>query len=271
VHGTRLPAYEITRESAQHLVASLGEANEAFALRLAKRVFGRIALRYSILKVQFPRLREQAKNEEPKQLSDLECFARALDGKLSHDPNGPRKILKQASELHKKLLGMSDHVFTKLGPIDPNASSIDIEADILRHLLDYKIEEWKEFKCSLVGGGIDILTDDYRNLTDFIFGHHKQTLQEHIENFGVLFLTLEETANLQKDREAGKLDLPDWVEEVVRPRIEPIWYFVVALCRLLQHGENTLTATDAYWLGLVDEVIGQKLISLRLIAENPNT
>ena len=52
--------------------------------------------------------------------------------------------------------------------------------------------------------------------------------------------------------------------------IEPLWYFVVALCRLLQQGENRLTAVDAYWLGLVDEVVGARLPSLRLIAENPD-
>jgi len=40
------------------------------------------------------------------------------------------------------------------------------------------------------------------------------------------------------------------------------------MCHALQEGENQLTATDAYWLGLVDEVIGVKeLMSLRMIEE----
>jgi hypothetical protein len=38
--------------------------------------------------------------------------------------------------------------------------------------------------------------------------------------------------------------------------MHPLWYFVVSLFRLLQQGEFTLTPRDAYWLGIVDEVIG---------------
>ena len=34
--------------------------------------------------------------------------------------------------------------------------------------------------------------------------------------------------------------------------------------------ENRLTAEDGYWLGLVDEVVGARLPSLRLVVENPD-
>jgi hypothetical protein len=39
------------------------------------------------------------------------------------------------------------------------------------------------------------------------------------------------------------------------------------LCHALQEGENELTATDAYWLGLVDEVVGKNLLSARSFEE----
>jgi hypothetical protein len=55
--------------------------------------------------------------------------------------------------------------------------------------------------------------------------------------------------------------------EMVRPMLQPIWSFFVALCHALQEGENRLTATDAYWLGLADEVIGENLMSLRMFEE----
>ncbi len=54
----------------------------------------------------------------------------------------------------------------------------------------------------------------------------------------------------------------------VRPTLEPMWSFFVALCHALQEGENELTARDAYWLGLVDEVMGvAELPSMRVIVE----
>jgi ATP-dependent protease ClpP protease subunit len=271
-HGTRLSADEITRESAQNLAASLREANEEFALRLAKRVFGRIAFHYTIVRGEFPKIREQAlkENWDSPMGSDLECFACAIHGKLSRGSRGPRQLPQRAYKLHEDLAKMSTYVFEKLRKVDPSQPFLETEAEILRHLLDYELANREKSEWSLVEGGIDILADDFRNLADFIFGRHKQALQEHIENFGVLFLDSEQTAKLQEERELGKNDSMKWLDGVVRPTIEPLWYFVVALCRLLQHGENPLTATDAYWLGLVDEVVGQKLPSLRLVAENPD-
>jgi hypothetical protein len=48
----------------------------------------------------------------------------------------------------------------------------------------------------------------------------------------------------------------------------PLQAFFVAVCHALQEGENELTATDAYWLGLVDEVVGeQNLLSSRNFRE----
>jgi hypothetical protein len=40
------------------------------------------------------------------------------------------------------------------------------------------------------------------------------------------------------------------------------------VCKLLQQSENTLTATDAYWLGTVDEVLGSRLPCARELVEN---
>jgi hypothetical protein len=44
--------------------------------------------------------------------------------------------------------------------------------------------------------------------------------------------------------------------DAVRPHFQPLWSFFVALCHALQEGENELTATDAFWLGLIDEIVG---------------
>lgn len=56
--------------------------------------------------------------------------------------------------------------------------------------------------------------------------------------------------------------------EIVKPIIRPIWLFFVALCHALQAGEYELTPLDAFWLGLIDEVVGRKEeVTLRLIVE----
>jgi ATP-dependent protease ClpP protease subunit len=39
-------------------------------------------------------------------------------------------------------------------------------------------------------------------------------------------------------------------------KLEPLWSFAVALCDALNSGENPMSPEDAWWLGLIDEVIG---------------
>jgi hypothetical protein len=53
----------------------------------------------------------------------------------------------------------------------------------------------------------------------------------------------------------------------LRPVIQPIWLFFVALCHILQERDNVLTAADAYWLGLIDEVIGLDELNFGLMIE----
>jgi len=43
--------------------------------------------------------------------------------------------------------------------------------------------------------------------------------------------------------------------------------FFGALCHALQEEENPMTALDAFWLGLIDEVIGEDLPTERKMFE----
>jgi len=57
--------------------------------------------------------------------------------------------------------------------------------------------------------------------------------------------------------------------EKVSPQLRPIWSFFMALCHVLQQGDNHLSARDAFWLGLIDEIIGvPELPSFRLFTEH---
>jgi hypothetical protein len=47
-----------------------------------------------------------------------------------------------------------------------------------------------------------------------------------------------------------------------------MWFLFFFFCRQLQTGDFPMTATEAYWLGLIDEVIGHDLVSPRVLVEN---
>ena len=55
----------------------------------------------------------------------------------------------------------------------------------------------------------------------------------------------------------------------ISERLTPIWFLLVSIGRLLQKGEYELSAEDAYWFGIVDEVYGREdLLSLREFLES---
>jgi hypothetical protein len=59
-----------------------------------------------------------------------------------------------------------------------------------------------------------------------------------------------------------------WLCKIAEPKLQPLWYFMVSLCRLLQEADYSLSPAEAYWMGLVDEVPGSGLPSERQIVES---
>ena len=50
-------------------------------------------------------------------------------------------------------------------------------------------------------------------------------------------------------------------------KIEPLWSFSFTLCRELTAGEHPISPEDAWWLGLIDEVLGSPSLTRRTIRE----
>ena len=58
-----------------------------------------------------------------------------------------------------------------------------------------------------------------------------------------------------------------FLEEAGDEELDQLWIFVVAFCHVLQAGEHVLTASDAFWLGIVDEVVGLNELTQRQVVE----
>ena len=50
-------------------------------------------------------------------------------------------------------------------------------------------------------------------------------------------------------------------------KIEPLWSFSLTLCRKLTKGEHPISPVDAWWFGLIDEVLGSPSLTRRTIRE----
>jgi hypothetical protein len=105
------------------------------------------------------------------------------------------------------------------------------------------------------------LTEDFYLLTEYLEGKQNQKLHQWCSDFGKFAINPSEKAIV--DGITDEKQKTEKIIELVQPVIEPVWSFFVALCHALQEGENELTARDAYWLGLIDEVLGEPDMSAR--------
>ncbi|MEM7010389.1 MAG: hypothetical protein AAF585_02795, partial [Verrucomicrobiota bacterium] len=100
---------------------------------------------------------------------------------------------------------------------------------------------------------------------DFYHGKYRENLIDMVHQVGPAFLPPPDLKKLASITEEDKKTAV--LVESAEPRLHPLWYFVVSLSRCLQEGENSFTPSDAYWLGLVDEVIGSDLNNMRKLVE----
>ncbi len=265
-HGTRRSAEEVTIETAAQLAGDLHHANERFALRLAKRVVARLLFVFSAHR---PRPNSAAgENPVSAAKSPVDILVKIITEAL-----GPELSTRvhEAQKLHRQTRQLVQHVGSLLATVPENEPRVEVEARILREILDYELkrkdrgEEW-----SLLGGGIDDLRTDFLQLLDYLGGSHRSYLQQLVKDYGIVLLDPDELAEFKRRGPDAK-ETVAWLHTIVEPRMEEFWYFVICLCRRLQRGENRLSAKDAYWLGLVDEVLGAGLPCIRLVYERSSS
>lgn len=90
-----------------------------------------------------------------------------------------------------------------------------------------------------------------------------------VNRFGKSFLYPEQVKIFDGMSAAPQSEREEWLIAEIGDKVKMFWYFVVCMWRNLQEEENPLTAEEAYWLGIVDEVVGAKLAALRRMSETP--
>lgn len=254
-HGTRQASQDaLTTEKAESLARSLKQTNEQFALRLARRAFQRCVFNYNNLTGQFEEVRKGAAEGSEAPKSDLECFAYLLYQKLSQ---GVRGLPYKAFTLQRSIAQLNHYIFDERKfKVEEAEKPAKVEVEVLKHILDYELQRERDFPWMLSGGGFAEVERDFNQFIDYFLGEYRGHLVALIPDLGDLFLDDNELAEWKRLKERPAEERTEWLKTTAGPKMHPLWYFVVSLFRLLQQGEFTLTPQDAYWLGIVDEVIG---------------
>ncbi len=260
-HGVRRSAdgLSVTRETASDLARNLAQSNESYALQTARSAIGRFIFRVVMLRAEFPAIREANPEIEG---SDAECFVLALEKRVS-----PRlsRVLRQAlvNILHTELIDLAARK-EWMGRTDKPSSDAEFEGMILGCIIKHELEyggdgfSFRERGLGDVQARLELLTSSHDPA-------HKAQISRLIQAWGESLLDLAANEEL-KDIPAAERTA--WIENAVQPAMQSLWFFFVALCRLLQENENYMSAEEAYWIGLVDEVIGRSdLLNARMLVE----
>jgi ATP-dependent protease ClpP protease subunit len=258
-HGTRREAKRLTMESAETTAKLLRSANEMAAMDLAGSIVGRSIFIYTTLEGVF----EEIRKENPG-LTDVECFSRALHLRLSSRADAlPINALSRYNEVQE----LSDVVFGKI-KVAAGDHPTKTERSILKAIIDYEYRNIKtDPDWSFTDDNIDRIVQDFRIIKDFHVGAHTAILEPLAKKFGKFFLSDEDKKTFKTTTFTDNDEREKWLQQRAEPKLQPLWYFIVSVCRLLQQKENPLTGLDAYWLGIVNEVVGNNLPSLRQVVE----
>ena len=218
--------------------------------------------RFIILHPEFQQIRDA---DAPKIPSDLDCFLRLLSERLT---GRAVKILQKAQERYKRyeplVKKLRDKAASQPGPMVP----AKVEAQRIKAIVDFEVASNKKdlgwnFKDS---GGLTRVVEDFFVMAEYLENQQSDRLQHWC-------LTVGKTSLNKADRDTLE-QIPDEKQrntqliQKVQPIVEPVWMFFIALCHALQEDDNELTAHDAYWFGLVDEVWGStSLITSRWFEE----
>lgn len=249
-HGLRsFEKNPLTFEATSMLANTLRLSNDYYAMTLARKIEDRFSFRYVTVRSEFD---EYRKAMLAPLMTDLDCFVEIISSKLSA---GAKKVWAKAQQRHGRYQDLLDSVVKRKRRFATQTIA-EIEADDIKAIVAFELKSnRKNPKWSFRTEGLGRLADDFFLLNEYLATYSHDRLKRWCTSFGKWTLPAKEAEEI--DAITDEKERSEKLVEKVRPILQPIWSFFVALCHALQEGENELTAVDAYWLGLVDEVIGE--------------
>ena len=172
-HGTRRYLDEgITVEAAQSIADDLQAANEQFAIRLAERSIERFMFLFLCQRGSLVKAREELKLQSA---PEVDVFGAVLTRNLSIHL---RRLPHKAMEDYREATELSSFIWDKLKWQGRDIA--DVEADILRLILDYELERNQGKNWTLTRGGLGKAVSDFVMFNDFSFGAHRQFLDKFV-------------------------------------------------------------------------------------------
>jgi|LQYC01.1.fsa_nt_gi hypothetical protein len=282
-HGARISSHEVTAEYAKFLQYGLHHENWISSSVLADVMFDRLLEIYSQEKDAITQIRQET-SEELKKFDnlysegslDVPAFARFLSNEVN-DPQAEmiKECLVRMAEYEEIAILSTDERFKKDMERSPLFKLISRSTEIthkeelkeqlavLHSILIRRFstrEQW-----DIYGEDFLELRADFEYVSNSLVGFLSDQPMSKLLIYGKNFIppdALKIIRSKTMEEFEQDTDYQDWFQKVITPArdiIEPLWGFAEMLSQALYRGEHELTPKDAWWLGLVDEVIGTNL------------
>jgi hypothetical protein len=255
----------LTVELASIITETLKISNDRYAMTLARKAEPRFMYLFFTLRSEFATYRTRVGNAT---LGDLECYLGLIEEKTSQKA---AKIIALARARHTRYNALLTHVFkiaskSKRNVFMTGGSAAQMEREMLRAIVSFEYQGNKHDPTwTFREKGLVRVNDDFFLLQEYFAAAFGDQFKQLCERWGRFVLT---TADVEELNQLPEAERPEKRLEKLRPTFQPAWSFLVALCHALQEGENEISGTDAFWLGLIDEVLGQTNLPLmRYLAE----
>ncbi|MCX6902575.1 MAG: ATP-dependent Clp protease proteolytic subunit [Verrucomicrobia bacterium] len=258
-HGVRTSELPERFEDAMLLLGELDKTQREVVNKLSRAIIGRVIYRYQKLKHKFHCRRKDVKD---RQLIELRCFIDTIRPELS---TRARQLVERTYKCVEEARSLTQKILPKAKPGQAR-SPVRSDAKVLVGVIQHDIAEYEKKKrfWRIDERGISKIFSDYLTVRDYQIGEHWGSMTGLMRSFGEDFMSREQCEQFRKlDSKEGSR----FLVKTVAPKIEPLWYYTVSLCKSLFGGENRLTPADAYWMGIIDEVIGTDLVGFRAVVE----
>ncbi|HEY4357573.1 MAG TPA: hypothetical protein VGN16_17610 [Acidobacteriaceae bacterium] len=260
-HGMRLLGPDLTAESSPRLNHALRTANDEYARSLARKIELRFFFRYIVNRSEFVSVRGISGQEG---WTELDCFIHFVLTKLS--PRA-RPVFERAKARWHRYQALLDHVIRSESRLKIGVeTSLQKESRHLKAIVDFEVKgNRKNDAWSFRDEGMSRLAEDFFLLNEYLDASSDERLLSLYKSMGRYMISAEENEVISKITDEGART--NALVGHARSIVQPVWFFFISLCHALQEGENELSANDAYWLGLVDEVMGEELPASRWFEE----
>jgi hypothetical protein len=256
-HGVRYDQMHVLKpiigEEAMLMAVRLDGENRRIACKMAEVVIYRVLHRV----YDFQQTRKGTEGSSPKQSSNFEDdFLDYIRARLSSESH--RSLIDDSRKYTKMILALKDHFQPTGFSCEPATLAVN-QARMFKAIITYRLKQCLNEDWIIDETAAAELTLDYLFLQDHLFGRHFRLVQELAKIFGPHFLTQNELSRHQSISQEDTIAAAAYLEKTAGEALWRFWCFTTALCRRLLLHEITLSAADAYWLGLIDEVLDTSL------------